>query len=92
VGAHNPKTDVVVSIVRVVPVAEGGAQVVFIVVVAPAAQHANASACARITTARLLVLPFCPGYNTAKSPDLAIRREHLLLNFVRQALQFFDQS
>jgi hypothetical protein len=42
---------------RVVPVAASGAKVVVIVVERAAAQHANASACARNAAARPLLLP-----------------------------------
>jgi hypothetical protein len=57
VGAHNPKTDVVVPVVRVVPVAHARARVVFMVVERAAAQHANASACARNAAILPLLLP-----------------------------------
>jgi hypothetical protein len=40
-AAHQPKTDVVVAVVGVVPVAVGGTQVVWIVVPGPAAQNAS---------------------------------------------------
>jgi hypothetical protein len=57
VGANNPKPEIVVSIVRIVHVAHGGAHVVLIIVERTAAQHANASACACNATAWPLLLP-----------------------------------
>jgi len=53
VGANKPKPKVVVTIVRFVPVADGGAEVIFIVVERPAPHHANATICARYPTAWL---------------------------------------
>jgi hypothetical protein len=46
VGHDHPKTDIVVPVVRLVPVAGGAAGVVFIVIESAAPQHPVSSACA----------------------------------------------
>jgi hypothetical protein len=57
VGAHEPKSVVVVPVVRIVPVTPGGAHVVVLIVERPAPHHANASACACNPAAGPLLSP-----------------------------------
>jgi hypothetical protein len=88
VGAHNPKAVIDVSIIRVVPVADGGAEIVFIVIERATAQHANATACARNTAVRLLLV----AYQLILAAQLTLSRKNISPSDPNQSRLSFQDS
>jgi hypothetical protein len=74
VGHHHSKSDIVVPVIRVVPVAVGAADVVLIIVERPSPQHPVSSACACNTAAKPLLLPDAYGFTKPRSIIFAATR------------------